>query len=134
MKAVQLIELESMRDLLHVSKHFLFRMQFGVIYIYYSGVTSDTFIGMDLLITKTKYSGYLKLDSDGNVKEMNKIDLGNPKNAMVIAIIPVKEDSLLRGYLANFLINKYGINESMIKKSVEKVNEIIKEKVSKNVK
>jgi len=97
-------------------------------------MTSDTFIGLDMFITTRKYSGYLKLNSDGKIEEMDKIDLANPSNIMVIAVIPVKEDSLLRGFLANYLITKYGLNESMRKKASKKMAEAIVEEVEKNVK
>jgi len=117
MKAIQLIELHSMKDILLLSKHCLFRMDFGNTKIYYSGATNEDFVGLDLYITNEDYSGNLYLSPDGEI-ESKPI-----KSSLTITVIKVKDDTLLRGILANYLVRKYGLGKEVIQKAVQKAQD-----------
>jgi len=119
----QIMELESMKDLLLVTKHFVFKMSFGGVNVYYSGMTSNEFVGLNVFITKEDYTGILGLDGNDNI--VNK----DARDSYTISVIPVMVDSLIRPILANYVVNKFGITRRMISDMGDLANKMIMQNV-----
>jgi len=100
---IQIIELYTMQDLLSLCQNFLFRMDFPQVNrsVYYSGTTSDSFIGLNVYIGEEKYEGDLTLDPMGKIK---RAKISGPRT---FKVIHVKNDNLLKGILANYLVGYY---------------------------
>ena len=104
---VQLIELYSLQDLLSLTKHFLFRMDFDNLGLsaYYSGITGDSFIGLNVFISDKKYSGYTTINDNGDIVIKDRM------STTTVQIIPVKVDTLLKGVFANYIVTNFGIDK-----------------------
>lgn len=121
---IQIMELESMQDLLLVTKHFVFKMTFGNIHVYYSGVTHSDFVGLNVFVSQDDYKGILKLNAYGSIETKEAIDTNT------VSVIPVMSDTLLRPILANYLVNKFGITGDMIRD----ISDVASKMIFKNIK
>ena len=126
---IQLIELYSLQDLLALNKHVLFRMDFDNLglSVYYSGVTGNDFIGLNMFISNKKYSGHTSVNY---LKEIKSEERMSPST---VQIIPVKSDTLLKGVFANYIVANFGF-EKKYEELAEKASKLLSElKVEKAI-
>jgi hypothetical protein len=116
MRTIQIIELGTMQDLINISKHFLFRMEFGEWYVYYSGMTGESFVGLNIYLSPEKYEGFVRIDDRGKIVQRKKQDPGS------LVIIPVINDTLVRNVLANYIVSTRGISKKTVKAAAKNLN------------
>lgn len=119
---IQLIELHKLQDLLALSKHFLFRMDFDNLglSVYYSGITSDMFIGLNIFMTDKKYSGNTAINARGEIISKDRM------TTTTVNIIAVKSDTLLRGIFANYIVANFGY-EKKYKELTDRASKLLAE-------
>jgi len=113
----QIIELGTMKDLLNISKHYIFRMNFGELYVYYSGATSESFVGLNVFFSKEKIDGYVTISG-------NKVIVKESQDPHSIVIVPVKNDTVVRNVLANYIVATRGISEDAIDLAADRLKSI----------
>jgi len=120
----QIMEVTSMEDLLKVSRNFIFKMSFGSIHIYYSGVTGGEFVGLNVFVTEHDYIGELQLSSQGKIEKIKEM---SPHSYSVIF---VSDDTLLRPILANYIVNKFGYSKKIMDQTASVLTRLISDKMS----